>query len=109
MTVGGDSHVFSYDPTTSTMTDLGTLGGTDSLAAAINDAGMIVGYSYTAGADIHAFSYDLATSTMPDPGHARRQRVERYRDQRRRHDRRPLVHRGVGRTTRSAMTRGRRR
>ena len=37
------------------MTDLGTLGGTDSSATAINDRGEIVGYSTTATSDRHAF------------------------------------------------------
>ncbi len=37
-----------------TMTDLGTLGGDDSYAFAINEAGQIVGSSETPGGDLHA-------------------------------------------------------
>jgi probable HAF family extracellular repeat protein len=40
------------------MLDLGTLGGTFSAPAAVNDGGQTVGYSYTAGnAEFHAFSW----------------------------------------------------
>jgi probable HAF family extracellular repeat protein len=38
-------------------TDLGTLGGTDSLAYSINDNGQIVGESRTIGGNRHAFSW----------------------------------------------------
>ena len=36
------------------MTELGTLGGFGNIAYGINDAGQVVGYSYTAGVE-HAF------------------------------------------------------
>jgi len=39
------------------MKDLGTLGGTGSVAYAVNDAGQVVGYSQTATGDTHAFLY----------------------------------------------------
>jgi probable HAF family extracellular repeat protein len=41
-----------------TMTDLGTLGGTQSVATAINDSGQVVGNADTAGGDTHAFVWD---------------------------------------------------
>ncbi len=38
-----------------TMQDIGTLGGTDTLASLINDAGQVAGGSYTASMETHAF------------------------------------------------------
>lgn len=41
--------------------DLGTLGGTISVAIAVNDSGQVVGDSFTAGdAEFHAFSWTAA-------------------------------------------------
>lgn len=39
-------------------TDLGTLGGTESVATDINNKGQIVGYASTYGGETHAFFYD---------------------------------------------------
>ena len=42
-----------------TITDLGTFGGDISYAQAINEAGQVIGYAYTAGnAAAHAFVWD---------------------------------------------------
>jgi probable HAF family extracellular repeat protein len=45
------------------MTDLGTLGGTYSIAVTINDLGQVVGVSYTASHDLHAFLWHSGTMT----------------------------------------------
>lgn len=60
-------HAFAYDLNTSTMRDLGTLGGTISHAVAVDDD-IVVGQALTAGRSQHAFAYDLRTSTMRDLG-----------------------------------------
>jgi probable HAF family extracellular repeat protein len=53
------------------MTDLGTLGGTTSLARSVNEAGWVVGSSRIASGDIHAFLYGHGTMTDIGtlPGH----------------------------------------
>ncbi len=48
--------------------ELGTLGGTYSIANAINASGFVVGYSLNAANRGRAMSYDPATSTMTDLG-----------------------------------------
>ncbi len=56
------SHAFLYSG--GTMTDLGTLGGSNSLATAINKHGQIVGWAQTAGnAAHHAFLYSNGQMT----------------------------------------------
>jgi probable HAF family extracellular repeat protein len=60
-------HAFVFDPTTGKMTDLGTLGGNESVAYGINDSNLIVGESVTAeGLNSHPFVYDLSTGVMTD-------------------------------------------
>ena len=42
---------------TYTVTNIGTLGGNDSVALSLNDLGEVVGYSKTADGEVHAFRY----------------------------------------------------
>ena len=48
------------------LTDIGTLGGTDACGTYINDAGLIVGISFTATQEFHTFTY--ANQQMTDIG-----------------------------------------
>ena len=48
--------------------DLGTLGGTSSMALAINNAGQIVGQADTSSGASHPFLYNPATASMQDLG-----------------------------------------
>lgn len=48
-------HAFSYSGSEGPMIDLGTLGGTHSIANGINESGTVVGWSYTASFVPHAF------------------------------------------------------
>ncbi len=60
--MNGGVHAYSYSG--GIMTDLGTLGGTISVAQGINTAGTIVGYSRTTGdSTVHAFSYSGGVMT----------------------------------------------
>jgi probable HAF family extracellular repeat protein len=54
-TASGDAHAFLYSH--GTLTDLGTLGGTSSIAHGVNAGGQVVGESTTAAGDTHAFLY----------------------------------------------------
>jgi probable HAF family extracellular repeat protein len=52
----GRTHAYLYE--SGAMIDLGTLGGKESYAEAINDAGMVAGHSLTAKGYRHGFVYD---------------------------------------------------
>src|SRR5262249_54119931 len=55
------SHAFRW--VSGTMSDLGTLGGSQSQAMGINDQGKIVGDAYTAAVEDHAFVWSSGTMT----------------------------------------------
>jgi probable HAF family extracellular repeat protein len=63
----GNTQRHAFAGTAGALTDLGTLGGMESFAYAINDAGRIVGQSKTSGALDHAFLY-VPGSGMSDLG-----------------------------------------
>ncbi|HZZ94022.1 MAG TPA: hypothetical protein VFE23_15785 [Usitatibacter sp.] len=67
---GGIPHAYTW--TAGVVTDLGTLGGTESQSYAINSRGAVVGYSQTAGnVSIHPFVYE--SGSMKDLGTLGRQ------------------------------------
>ena len=68
--------LFSYS-----ITDLGTLGGAQSIPVAINSAGQIVGNSQTASGATHAFLYSPVTHKMTDIGTFGGARQQRHRHQ----------------------------
>ena len=49
------------------MTDLGTLGGPDSRAVAINDLGQVIGWGAAASGETHAFLWEDGVMTDLGP------------------------------------------
>ncbi|NBQ70248.1 MAG: PEP-CTERM sorting domain-containing protein [Nitrosomonadaceae bacterium] len=64
----GPSHAFITGPNGIGMTELGTLGGTDSIAYDINDSGQVTGSAHTASGDEHAFITEPDGAGMTDLG-----------------------------------------
>jgi probable HAF family extracellular repeat protein len=67
------TNAFFFDPNTNTSRNLGTLGGRNSWATAINDAGQVVGVANVPGSTGslptgHAFPWDPTTNIMQDLG-----------------------------------------
>jgi len=60
----GVTHAFLWSATEG-MVDFGTLGGVESFPQDVNDAGQVIGESYTASGEVHAFSW-TATGGMVD-------------------------------------------
>jgi probable HAF family extracellular repeat protein len=61
-------HAYIVDSNGKGLTELGTLGGDSSYALGINDAGQVVGWSYTAERDRHAFITGPSGVGMTDLG-----------------------------------------
>src|SRR4051812_38604835 len=62
------THSYLVDLNSRTVTDIGTLGGTNSQASGINGAGQVVGYSDTAAGTQHAFITGPSGVGMRDLG-----------------------------------------
>src|SRR4029450_5669696 len=56
ISVGGYAHAFLWQ--NGVLRDLGTLGGSTSVANAVNNYGQVAGWSYTARGQQHAFLWD---------------------------------------------------
>jgi probable HAF family extracellular repeat protein len=65
---GCETRAVRWAPGASRPRDLGTLGGSYSVAYDVNDSGVVVGVSATASGDTHAFRWDPRTGRMRDLG-----------------------------------------
>jgi probable HAF family extracellular repeat protein len=68
VTTCGYRQAFAWDPATQHMRNLGTLGGNESGARAINRKGEIVGWSQTADGSVHGFLWKPSANAMIDLG-----------------------------------------
>ena len=68
VTAGRDQHAFITGPNGVGITDIGTLGGENSVAEGINGAGRVAGWSETAGGSAHAFITGPNGAGMTDLG-----------------------------------------